>query len=446
MKEDNKLVEVDKNSTVLDLIDKERNILAKSQILKLSNLANKMTATQNAIFSLALRNVKIDGNSAITEIPISELLELLPDSSHRYFDKRIIARDVKAIEENHIDLIDEKFFNNDPNGKLKVTNIFSYFYYERGKFIGIFNSTPDRKGKMPLIEVLKSQEINPLVYNLQTFSKLSISGQVLYEELLILSNQGFRSVKYSLDGLKQLFRINGASMNRFYTINQKHLKDAVSEINENTEMNLIVKQIKDGRAVIGVELVWSLEKVSLPATEKQLSLMNDLYVQMKKHDLVERNDIKLLEQLENNHLLNSKQAQGVIATALGRVSELEQELKVSPVTTLDKIAENYDLSEVEKLFPKMTRKVRKFIVKALLDFPEEEREGILELALDICNHNKAKNPKYLITILNNWAIDGVQSRVEALGIHDQNYGELLEDVSDVEISDDFRSAMDLWKD
>lgn len=446
MKEDNKLVEVDKNSTVLDLIDKERNILAKSQILKLSNLANKMTATQNAIFSLALRNVKIDGNSAITEIPISELLGLLPDSSHKYFDKRVIARDVKAIEENHIDLIDEKFFNNDPNGKLKVIHIFSYFYYERGKFIGIFNSTPDRKGKMPLIEVLKSQEINPLVYNLQTFSKLSISGQVLYEELLILSNQGFRSVKYSLDGLKQLFRINGASMNRFYTINQKHLKDAVSEINENTEMNLIVKQIKDGRAVIGVELVWSLEKVSLPATEKQLSLMNDLYVQMKKHDLVERNDIKLLEQLENNHLLNSKQAQGVIATALGRVSELEQELKVSPVTNLDKIAEDYDLSEVEKLFPRITRKNRKFIVKALLDFPEKEREGILELALDICKQNRAGSVKYLVDVLNEWVIEGVQSRVEALGVHDQNYGELLEDVSHVEASEEFLSAMDLWKD
>ena len=136
----------------------------------------------------------------------------------------------------------------------------------------------------------------------------------------------------------------------------------------------------------------------------------------------------------------------MIHTALGRVSELEQELKVSPVTTLDKIAEDYDLSEVEKLFPRITRKVRKFIVKVLLDFPEKEREGILELALDICNQNKAKNPNYLITILNNWSIDGVQSRVEALGIHDQNYGELLEDVSDVEVSDDFKSAMDLWKD
>ena len=90
-------------------------------------------------------------------------------------------------------------------------------------------------------------------------------------------------------------------------------------------------------------------KVSLPATENNYPSWMTFMCRWKKHDLVERNDIKLLEQLENNHLLNSKQAQGVIHTALGRVSELEQELKVSPVTTLDKIAEDYDLSEVEKL-------------------------------------------------------------------------------------------------
>ena len=89
MKKDEKgLLEANDNSTVLDLVDKERNILAKSKVLKLSNLTNKMTPTQNAIFSLALRNVEINGDSAITEIPISELIELLPDSSYIYFDKR----------------------------------------------------------------------------------------------------------------------------------------------------------------------------------------------------------------------------------------------------------------------------------------------------------------------------------------------------------------------
>ena len=114
-KEDTSLLEVNENPMVVDLIDKERNVLAKSKVLKLSNLANKMTPTQNAIFSLALRNVVIDGNNATTEVPISDLLELLPDSSYNYFDKRVIVRDKDVMQENHINLIDEKFFNNNPN-------------------------------------------------------------------------------------------------------------------------------------------------------------------------------------------------------------------------------------------------------------------------------------------------------------------------------------------
>ena len=60
---ENELVE---NKFVTDLIDKQRNVLAKSKVLKLSNLANRMTPIQNAIFSLALRNVEIEGSQAIT--------------------------------------------------------------------------------------------------------------------------------------------------------------------------------------------------------------------------------------------------------------------------------------------------------------------------------------------------------------------------------------------
>ena len=167
---------------------------------------------------------------------------------------------------------------------------------------------------------------------------------------------------------------------------------------------------------------------------------------MKKLDLVERSDIKLLEKLENNHLLNSRQAQGVISTALGRVSELEQELKISPITTLDKMAEDFDFSEVEKFTPRLSKKARKEIVKELLEFPERERKGILNLALDICKQNRAGSVKYLIVILKEWVDEGVQSRVEALGLHDQNYGELLPDISNIELSEDFLDSMFLWKD
>lgn len=438
----NELVE---NQSVTDLIDKQRNILAKSKILKLSNLANRMTPIQNAIFSLALRNVEIEGNQAITEIRVAELLELIDSSEYSSFKKTAVARDKKAIQENHINLIDEKFFNNDPNGKSISIGLFSYFEYERGKFIGVFNTTPDRKGKMPLLDILKSQEVNPLMYNLNTFSKLAPSGQFLYEDLLILSSQGKRSVTYDIEELKQLFKSNGDSMNRYYTINQKHLKGAIEDINKYTDMDLVVKPVKEGRAVVGVELVWSIDKVKLQATDNQRKTLDELYVQLKKLEPTTKEDLSLLRRLGNPHLVSKQEAQGLISKAIGRVASLAIEQQPAlPTEPEKKLA--IDVDKAKELFPRVSKQAQKLLENAMQEFPEEEQEGILELALDICKQNKAKNPNYLITILNSWVIEGVQSKVEALGLHDQNYGELLEDVSDAEISDDFRNAMDLWKD
>lgn len=438
----NELVE---NKSVTDLIDKQRNILAKSKVLKLSNLANRMTPIQNAIFSLALRNVKIEGNQAITEVRVSELLELIDVSQYRSFKKVAVARDKKALQENHINLIDEKFFNNDPNGKSISIGIFSYFEYERGKFIGVFNTTPDRQGKTPILDILKSQEVNPLMYNLNTFSKLSPSGQFLYEDLLILSSQGERSVTYDIEGLKQLFKSNGDSMNRYYTINQKHLKGAIEDINKYTDMDLVVKPVKEGRAVIGIELVWSIDKIKLQATPDQRKTLNELYVQLKKLEPTTKEDLSILRRLENPHLVSKQEAQGLISIAIGRVGSLaiEQQPALPSVPEKEVVV---DVDKVKELFPRVSKQAQKLLENAMQEFPEEEQEGILDLALDICKQNKAKNPNYLITILNNWVIEGVQSKVEALGLHDQNYGELLPDISKVEVSDDFRSAMDLWKD
>lgn len=437
---------VEKQGEINQLSEPKTGWLAKSNKLLLSNLNKKLTATQNVLFSLALLHVKMTDEVVKAEFGIDEVIKLTGNAKYERYELKPITRDRTEVSGASIN-IEANLESDNPLDYIGGTfQIFSDIRYIKGKYHAYFNTTKDESGFSPILELLKSTENNPLMYNIHTFSKLKSSGQTLYEKILVSSGNKTNSVDLSLEEIKMLFKATGKTMNNFYSLNDKHLSPAIKDINEHTELNVEAIKIKEGRSVVGVQLRWSLEKVSLPATEKQLSLMNDLYVQMKKHDLVERNDIKLLEQLENNHLLNSKQAQGVIATALGRVSELEQDLKVSPVTTLDKIAEDYDLSEVEKLFPRITRKTRKFIVKALLDFPEKERKGILELALDICKQNRARSPKYLSDVLNEWVIDGVQSRVEALALHDQNYGELLPDMNDVGISDDFRSAMDLWKD
>ena len=438
---ENELVE---NKFVTDLIDKQRNVLAKSKVLKLSNLANRMTPIQNAIFSLALRNVEIEGSQAITEISVAELLELIDSSEYSSFKKTAVARDKKALQENHISLIDEKFFNNDPNGKSISMGLFSYFEYERGRFIGVFNTTPDRKGETPLLDILKSQEVNPLMYNLKTFSKLAPSGQFLYEDLLILSSQGKRSVTYDIEGLKQLFKSNGDSMNRYYTINQKHLKGAVEDINKYTDMDLVVKPVKEGRAVIGVELVWSIDKVKLQATPSQRKTLDELYVQLKKLEPTAKEDLSLLRRLENSHLVSKQEAQGLISKAIGRVGALaveqQPELPVGSEKTI--VA---DLDKVKEMFPRVTKKAHELLINAIQNFSEKEQEGILEYAMVIAKQNNARNVNYIVTLLNNWAIEEIQTKEQAVALHDQTYGETLPDMEIVKPSEDFLNAMDLWK-
>ena len=438
---ENELVE---NKFVTDLIDKQRNVLAKSKVLKLSNLANRMTPIQNAIFSLALRNVEIEGSQAITEISVAELLELIDSSEYSSFKKTAVARDKKALQENHISLIDEKFFNNDPNGKSISMGLFSYFEYERGRFIGVFNTTPDRKGETPLLDILKSQEVNPLMYNLKTFSKLAPSGQFLYEDLLILSSQGKRSVTYDIEGLKQLFKSNGDSMNRYYTINQKHLKGAVEDINKFTDMDLVVKPVKEGRAVIGVELVWSIDKVKLQATPSQRKTLDELYVQLKKLEPTAKEDLSLLRRLENSHLVSKQEAQGLISKAIGRVGALaveqQPELPVGSEKTI--VA---DLDKVKEMFPRVTKKAHELLINAIQNFSEKEQEGVLEYAMVIAKQNNARNVNYIVTLLNNWAIEEIQTKEQAVALHDQTYGETLPDMENVKLSEDFLNAMDLWK-
>ena len=436
---------VEKQGEINQLSDPKTGWLAKSNKLLLSNLNKKLSATQNVLFSLALLHVKMTGEVVKAEFGIDEVIKLTGNSKYRDYQPKVIAKDRTEVSGASIN-IEANLDSDNPLDYIGGTfQIFSDIRYIKGKYHAYFNTTKDETGFSPILELLKSTENNPLMYNIHTFSKLKSAGQALYEKILVASGNKTTSVDLSVEEIKMLFKATGKTMNNFKSLNDKHLSPAIKDINEHTELNVEAIKIKEGRSVVGVELRWSLEKVSLPASEKQLALMNDLYVQMKKHDLVEQKDIKLLEKLENNHLLNSRQAQGVISTALGRVSELEEELKISPITTLDKIAEDYDLSSVEKFAPRLSRKARKYIVKALLEFPERERKGILDLALDICKQNRARSVNYLIAMLNEWVIEGVQSRVEALGVHDQNYGELLPDVSDIEVSDEFHEAMWLWK-
>jgi hypothetical protein len=436
---------VEKQGEIKQLSDPKTGWLAKSNKLLLSNLNKKLTATQNVLFSLALLHVKMTDEVVKAEFGIDEVFKLTGNAKYERYELKSITKDRTEVSGASINIEADLKLENPLDYIGGTFQIFSDIRYIKGKYHAYFNTTKDEKGFSPILELLKSAENNPLMYNIHTFSKLKSSGQTLYEKILVSSGNNTNSVFLSLEEIKMLFKATGKTMNNFKSLNDKHLSPAIKDINEHTELNVEAVKIKEGRSVVGVELKWSLEKVSLPASEKQLSLMNNLYVQMKKHELVEPKDIKLLEKLENNHLLNSREAQGVIAIALGRVNELEQEVKIAPVTSLDKIVSEFDFSEVEKLFPRLSKKTKKLIIKTLQEFQKEEQNDILKYAVDIAKQNNARNVNYLITLLNEWIIEDIQTKNQAVAFHDQTYGETLPDMENVKPSEDFLNAMDLWK-
>lgn len=436
---------VEKQGEIKQLSDPKTGWLAKSNKLLLSNLNKKLTATQNVLFSLALLHVKMTDEVVKAEFGIDEVFKLTGNAKYERYELKSITKDRTEVSGASINIEADLKLENPLDYIGGTFQIFSDIRYIKGKYHAYFNTTKDEKGFSPILELLKSAENNPLMYNIHTFSKLKSSGQTLYEKILVSSGNNTNSVFLSLEEIKMLFKATGKTMNNFKSLNDKHLSPAIKDINEHTELNVEAVKIKEGRSVVGVELRWSLEKVSLPASEKQLSLMNNLYVQMKKYELVEPKDIKLLEKLENNHLLNSREAQGVIAIALGRVNELEQEVKIAPVTSLDKIVSEFDFSEVEKLFPRLSKKTKKLIIKTLQEFQKEEQNDILKYAVDIAKQNNARNVNYLITLLNEWIIEDIQTKNQAVAFHDQTYGETLPDMENVKPSEDFLNAMDLWK-
>lgn len=436
---------VEKQGEINQLSDPKTGWLAKSNKLLLSNLNKKLTATQNVLFSLALLHVKMTDEVVKAEFGIDEVIKLTGNAKYERYELKPITRDRTEVSGASINIEANLESDNALDYIGGTFQIFSDIRYIKGKYHAYFNTTKDEKGFSPILELLKSTENNPLMYNIHTFSKLKSSGQTLYEKILVSSGNETNSVVLSLEEIKMLFKATGKTMNNFYSLNDKHLSPAIKDINEHTELNVEVVKIKEGRSVIAVELRWSLEKVSLPATKKQLSLMNDLYVQMKKYDLVEQKDIKLLENLKNNHLLNSKQAQGVISSALGRVNELEQEVAVAPVVSVDKVLQDFDFSGVESIFPRVSKKAKQMLLKTLQEFPEEGRKAILDYALKICKNNHARNIKYLMRIVNEWAMEEVQTEEQAVAFHDQSYGEEIIDMDEIEPSEDFLEAMDLWK-
>lgn len=437
------------NEEVWKLSNIERSELAKSRSLLITNLANKMNSSQNVLFSFALLNANIEDDFAESEFSLTALSKFLNNQNYQKYDTRRILKDLKTIAENSLLMMDEEMVANPQNGKAKGILIFSDYSYSRGIYHLTFNSTPIGKKRLtPIIDLLRSKEDNPLIYNLATFSKLNSRGQSLYEHLLIATAQNKKKLGLSLEELRGIFKANGKSMERFNAIKTKHLIPALVSINKNTGLDVKMEPIKESRRIVGINLYWSQEKVKLPSTEKQISLMHDFYVQLSKLNLTSKEDIVLLSQLKDPQLLDREQASKAIAKA----KKIRDTFK-SAQNLIENQKEDVELLEQYtdffNKFPNVTNSVKESIVLEILKFSEEYREQLLEYAYNLYLQNGASSLNYIVTTLQEWSDNNVTSLADARKLHDDTYGpsyDPLPNPDDVEISPEFEAAMNLWSD
>lgn len=435
--------ELTDNKELWELSKPTENILFKSKTLLISNLANKMSETQNILFSLCLLHVQVENNVAKAEFNISEIINLTNSGQYESYNPKRITKDRTVVSASNINLVLD---NKSKDGRTLIgetIQLFNKIHYKNGVYTAYFNTNVDENGESPILNLLKSKEQNPLVYNIKTFAKLGSAGQCLYEHLLMATSQNKREIILSVDDLISIFKVSTNS-SQFGSINARQLQPAIDSINENTELDIKVNYIKSGRAVTHVSLIWRVDKVELPPTDKQIILMKELYVKLSKLDLVSGDAFELLSQLKEGHLISRNKAGIIISEALKIVSEFEK-IHQEALQSIPEIRERYS-DFFSNNFPNIVPKMRNDILTVIQEFPDSEREGLLDYAYHLYTQNKAKSPNYIKEVLTRWALAGVRDVADAREVHDDNYGDTYELVpKDVEISPEFKNAMDLWK-
>lgn len=437
-------LEKQESSVISDI---ERGLLVKNKNFLFSNLARRMTSAQNILFSLALLYAKVEEDYAEAIFYQEDVERYQKSMKYKEGRKSRILDDISEVGTNAILMYDEQILTNPNSGNMKGVLLFADFGYSKGEYHFIFNSTKTPWGGeriSPIIEILKRNEINPIVYNLDTFAKLKYSGQVLYEQILLATNNDKRFLKYSLEELKELFGVTGSSFNRFNAIKNRYFEPAIDAINKETELGVTYMVIKRSRTIIGVEIYWSQEKVRIPATEKQITKAHELFSELS---LLNADDVELLTRLKEIEQKETKfTAQKLIEDAINYKRQIEHkdnaEVQAVQKTIEHKREEETkraEMIEEEEKAAKRAEMPRYKLEKQLMSYFKrisdtnkmnildlvcvyEDAEEMLQFARQIYKDNNGQSMGYIIKILRNWQKNNVQNLTDAKQFQKTNFG------------------------
>lgn len=443
----------------------EKGQLVKSKNFLFTNLSKRMTATQNILFSLALLHAEVRKNEygefASARFRKEDVERFIKDLKYAKSRKSRILVDIEKVGTNSILLYDEKMMTDPDNGKATGVLVFASFSYDSGEYYFSFNTSKilfDDKMVTPILDILKREEVNPIVYNLDVFANLNVGAQVLYEQILLATNADKRKLSYSLEELRGLFGTSSKSMERFAAINQKYLTPAVEKINKHTNINVVFKTVKRSRKVIGVEIYWSQEKVRIPATDRQIAKAHELFSELS---LLNADNVELLTRLKEIEKNETKfTAQKLIEEAIAHKRQIEHEDN-EEVQTVQEVIEHKREEETKRAEMIETEKAKKptelpqfqafqpldaeaiqkrnKLEKQLMSYFKgisednkldildlvcvyEDAEEMLQFARQIYKENHGKSMAYIIKILKTWRRNNVQNLTDAKQFQKTNFG------------------------
>ena len=394
--------EITKKNDDLAVSNIETGQLAKSRNFLFANFGRRMTSTQNTLFSLALLHSKVeDGDYAYSTFTREDLEQFITDSKYSEGKKGRILKDMEAVGTNSMLLYDEKMMTDPANGKLTGVLIFASYSYDAGLYSFTFNTSKvllDGRLSTPILEILKRDEVNPIVYNLDVFSKLTFGGQILYERILLATSEERRSLTFDLEDLRNLFGAVGSSMQRFDALNRKHLKPAVDSINEFAQIGVAFDTIRQSRKIVGVKLFWTLEKVNIPASNAQINTAHELFAELT---LMKVDNKQLLEKLSTIQKMTIGEAKEVVAEAIAFKKAILAAHELLTELTLMEVDDEVLLEKLSTI-QKMTIEEAKEVVaeaialkKSILESKKAEEESALQEAINNKREKEAEKQAVL---------------------------------------------------
>lgn len=227
------------------------NSIRKSNELSMAKLSHGLTLQQLQLLAYAIYCTQQDGKTEFIKADFERKFELA----------RYLTEDAYKDSERILELkVSTKDLEND---KFKFWNAFSSMEYDKGHFTFEWNSK-----MIPHILELKEKYVTT---DLTVTSKFKSGfSWTLYDYLR--AHYGYWHKPISKDSLMKLFSVEKTKsyQNNTGLFRQKVLDVAIKEINKHTELEVRYNVEKEGRSIVGFDLIWSNGSKQKSATKQQV--------------------------------------------------------------------------------------------------------------------------------------------------------------------------------